>query len=74
MLITTYEVIFMSAPTVTVSFEIESEIKEYLHLTQETLRRWEEAQHGKVMTNEAVNVWLDIWGTDAKGARPSSGS
>lgn len=39
-------------------------------LKQETIARWEEAQMGKVVSNEAVMAWLDTWGTDDEKGRP----
>ncbi len=43
-------------------------------LKQETLLRWQEAESGKVVSNEAVMQWLDTWGTENENDRPSCGS
>lgn len=42
-------------------------------LKQETLARWKEAEQGKVVTNHAVNKWLDTWGTNRESDRPPCG-
>ena len=43
------------------------EIEEYEErLKQETLDRWQEAQDGKLISNEKVQAWLETWGTDDK--------
>ncbi len=39
-------------------------------LKQETIARWEEAETGKVVSNEAVMKWLATWGTEEEGERP----
>lgn len=56
-------------------------IKSYLEqeeqneqLKQETLERWQEAQSGKVVSQEAVSTWLDTWGTKDEISRPTCGS
>jgi len=42
-------------------------------LNQETLARWQEAEQGKVVSHQAVNQWLDTWGTDEESDRPPCG-
>ena len=43
-------------------------------LKQETLSRWQEAENGKVISNEAIIKWLDTWGSDDETGRPTCGS
>ena len=40
-------------------------------LKKETLARWQEAENGMVISNEAVMEWLSTWGTDNEISRPS---
>ena len=42
-------------------------------LNQETLARWQEAEQGKIISHQAVNQWLDTWGTDEESDRPPCG-
>ncbi len=39
-------------------------------LNQETLKRWQEAEQGKVVSHERVLKWLDTWGTDNESDPP----
>ena len=39
-------------------------------LKQETLARWKEAESGKVVNNQAVEKWLDSWGTEHEEDKP----
>lgn len=39
-------------------------------LNRETLARWQEAEQGKVVSHQAVNNWLDTWGTEEESERP----
>lgn len=50
----------------------EEECKE--QLKQETLSRWQEIEKGKTVSHQAVNDWLDTWGTDKESKRPPCGS
>lgn len=43
-------------------------------LKQETLARWQEAEKGQVVSNEAVMKWLDTWGTENEEGRPPCGN
>ncbi len=43
-------------------------------LKQETVARWQEAESGKVVSDQAVMQWLDTWGTDDESDRPLCGS
>jgi predicted transcriptional regulator len=43
-------------------------------LKQETLARWQEAESGKVISNETMIKWLDTWGTEDESNRPPCGS
>lgn len=40
-------------------------------LNRETLARWQEAEQGKVISHQAVNNWLDTWGTDEESDKPT---
>jgi len=42
-------------------------------LNKETLARWQEAEHGKVLSHQAVSEWLDTWGTGEESDRPPCG-
>lgn len=39
-------------------------------LRQETLSRWEEAEHSLTVANEQVIDWLKTWGTGKERKRP----
>lgn len=39
-------------------------------INQETLMRWREAETGHVVTHEAMNQWLNTWGSDDEDERP----
>lgn len=39
-------------------------------LKRETLKRWTEAESGKVVSGRAVAKWLDTWGTTCEEDRP----
>ncbi len=43
-------------------------------LKQETLSSWQEVQNGKVVCHQAVEDWLNSWGTDDEKGRPPCGS
>ena len=42
-------------------------------LNRETLTRWQEAEHGKVVSHQSVSNWLDTWGM-AGDDRPPCGT
>lgn len=39
-------------------------------LKQETMRRWQEVEQGRVVSNQDVVSWLATWGTDHEKRRP----
>ena len=43
-------------------------------LKKETLARWQEAEKGQVVSNDAVMKWLDTWGTENEEGRPPCGN
>ena len=40
-------------------------------LKQETIKRWQEAEQGRVFSNDSVTAWLKTWGTDEEDDRPT---
>lgn len=42
-------------------------------LNIETQKRWSEAEQGRVVSNEAMNKWLNSWGSDNESERPLCG-
>lgn len=45
--------------------------EQVFELKQETLRRWQEIEQNRIISNESVMVWLDTWGTDHETERPA---
>jgi len=52
----------------------QSDIEDNEKLKDETTLRWQEAESGKVVSNEAIIKWLDTWGRENEGDRPVCGS
>lgn len=42
-------------------------------INQETLARWNEAETGRTVSDDAVNQWLDTWGSDHENEKPTCG-
>lgn len=42
-------------------------------LKKETLARWQEAEKGLVVSNEAIMKWLETWGSENEKGRPPCG-
>ncbi len=40
-------------------------------INQETLARWTEAETGRTVSNDAMNQWLDTWGSDHEDEKPA---
>jgi predicted transcriptional regulator len=41
------------------------------HIRQDTLKRWERyATTGKTVSHDAVDAWLETWGTEGEGKCP----
>ena len=49
---------------------LQNDLNDSEQLNRETLARWQEAEQGKVVSDQAVSKWLDTWGTDKKKRPP----